>query len=106
MERVYSQVSKIFTEASAAKIPDRAGPAVAILGMRDLQQMGMTTGTETGSPSWGHGKAPLAHEGDQIDATRSVYSDAGMVLTIHGTPNLSTREPKPGDQKVSLNGIT
>lgn len=24
----------------------------------------------------------------------------GMVLTIQGMPNLSTREPKPGDPKV------
>ena len=30
----------------------------------------------------------------------------GMVLIIHGTPNRSTSEPKPGDQKVSLNGMT
>ena len=30
----------------------------------------------------------------------------GMVLIIHGTPNLSTNEPKPGDQKVSPNGMT
>jgi len=31
---------------------------------------------------------------------------AGMVLIIQGTPNLSMSEPKPGDQKVSLNGMT
>ena len=30
----------------------------------------------------------------------------GMTLIIHGTPNLSIREPKPGDQKVSPNGMT
>src|SRR6185312_736191 len=29
----------------------------------------------------------------------------GTTLIIHGTPNLSTREPKPGDQKVSPNGM-
>jgi hypothetical protein len=32
-------------------------------------------------------------------------SAEGMTLTIHGTPNLSMREPKPGDQKVSPNGM-
>lgn len=29
----------------------------------------------------------------------------GIALIIQGTPNLSTREPYPGDQKVSLNGM-
>jgi hypothetical protein len=35
-----------------------------------------------------------------------LQSGEGMVLTIHGTPNLSISEPKPGDQKVSPNGMT
>lgn len=33
-------------------------------------------------------------------------SDEGAVLIIQGMPNLSTNEPKPGDQKVSSNGMT
>src|SRR5690606_10200364 len=33
-------------------------------------------------------------------------SPDGMTLTIHGMPNLSTSEPKPGDQKVSPKAIT
>src|SRR5690606_3058413 len=33
-------------------------------------------------------------------------SAGGTVLTIQGTPNRSTSAPKPGDQKVSSNGIT
>ncbi len=33
-------------------------------------------------------------------------SAGGMTLTIHGIPNLSIREPKPGDQKVSPKGMT
>ena len=29
----------------------------------------------------------------------------GIVLTIHGTPNLSIKPPKPGDQNVSPKGM-
>ena len=41
--------------------------------------------------------------GQPCDGLRSAD---GMTLIIHGIPNLSIREPKPGDQKVSPNGMT
>lgn len=33
------------------------------------------------------------------------HPSCGVVLIIHGTPNLSIKPPKPGDQKVSPKGI-
>src|SRR5690606_37978987 len=51
-------------------------------------------------PSW---PAP----GDAVRNQAGLYcqSGPGTVLIIQGIPNLSTQPPKPGDQKVSANGM-